>query len=59
MRLTDRDCVNTFVGRVLRLRRNTLLQGYASFDSLLSRAGLGNRGKGWSVRDTASIGLHY
>ncbi len=32
---------HVFVGRVLRLRRNTHWQKNASFDSLLSRAGLG------------------
>ena len=30
------------VGRVLRLRRNTHRHQYASFDSLLSRSGLGH-----------------
>ncbi len=38
------------VGRVLRLRRNTHCHKDASFDSLLSRAGLGHLGKGWIVR---------
>ena len=44
----------TVVGRVLRLRQNTYWQYYASFDSLLSRAGLGYLGKGCIVRDTTS-----
>ncbi len=35
-----------FVGRVLRLRRNTHFQDIVSFDSLFSRAGLGHLGKG-------------
>ena len=42
------------VGRVLRLRRNTHWQQYASFDSLLSRAGLGHLGKVWIVRGTTT-----
>ncbi len=46
-----------FVGRLLRLRRNTHWPEYASFDSLISRAGLGNFGKGWIVRDTTTTGL--
>ena len=37
---------------VLRLRRNTHWQQNDSFDSLLSRAGLGHLGKGWLVRGT-------
>ena len=41
-----------YVGRVVRLRRNTHLHQNASFDSLLSRAGLGHLGNGWIVRGT-------
>ena len=47
------------VGRVLRLWRNPHWQQNASFDSLLSRAGLGHLGKGWIVRDTTTIRLPY
>ncbi len=38
------------VFRVLRLRRIAHCHEYASFDSLLSRADLGNLGKGWIVQ---------
>ncbi len=41
----------TFIGLVLRLRRNAHWQKCASFDSLRFRAGLGHLGKGWIVRD--------
>ena len=41
------------VGSVLRLRRNTLLQVYASFDAL------GHLGKGWIVRATTARRLPY
>ena len=43
-----------FVGRVLRLRRNTYLQDNVSFDSLLSRAGLEHLEKGWIVCRTTT-----
>ncbi len=47
------------VGRFLRLRRNTHWQWYASFDSLLSRAGYWHHGKGWIVCGTTTSRLHY
>ena len=52
---------NFFVGRVLRLRRNTHWQEHVSFDSLLSRDGLGHLvlGKGWVVRGTTTRRLPY
>ena len=40
--------------RVLRLRRNTHWHKHASFDSLLSRVGLGHFGRGWNVRGTTT-----
>ena len=43
------------VVRALRLRRNTHWQDYASFDSLLARAGLGHLVKGWIVCGTPAI----
>ena len=46
--------LHAFVGRVLRLRRNTRWQQYASFYSILSRAGLRHIGKGWIVRRTTT-----
>ena len=44
------------VNRVLRLWRNMHWEQYASFDSLISRAGLRHLGKRWVVRlrDTAT-----
>ena len=50
-----------FVGRVLRLWRNTHWEQNASFDSLLSRVGLGHFGKEWIVRGTTywDNGLFY
>ncbi len=47
------------VCRVLRLRRNTHRHNYASFDSLLSGAGLGHLGKAWIVRGTTTRRLPY
>ncbi len=42
-----------YIGRVLRLRGITHWHDEnATFDSLLSRAGLGHLGEGWIVRDT-------
>ncbi len=46
-------CFN-IIGRVPRLRWNTHWQDFATFDSLLSRVGLGHLGKGWIVRDTTT-----
>ena len=43
-----------FYGRVLRLWQNAHWQEYASFDSLLPRAGLGQFGKGWNIRGTTT-----
>ena len=43
----------------LRLRRNTHWHEYASYDSLLSRAGLGQLGKGWIVRGPTTRRLPY
>ena len=42
--------LHAFAGSGLRLRRNTngRTENYASFDSLLSRAGLGHLGIGWT-----------
>ncbi len=49
-----------YIGRVLRLRRSTHWHVYvSSFDSLLSRAGLGHLGKGWIVRDTTTRRLPF
>ncbi len=45
------------VFRILRLRRNKMLT--TSFDSLLSRAGLGHLGKGWIVCGTTARRLPY
>ena len=42
------------IGCVLRLRRNTHWQEYASFDRMLSCTGLRHLGKGCIVRDTTS-----
>ncbi len=47
------------VNRVLRLWRNTHWHYYASFDSLLSRAGVGHLGKGWIVRDTSTRRMRF
>ena len=44
----------SLVVSVLRLRRNVHWQEDASLDSLLSRAGLWQLGKGWIVRDTTT-----
>ncbi len=51
--------VYVVVGRVLRLRRNTHWQQNASFDSLLSHAGLGHLKEGWIVRDITTRRLPY
>ncbi len=51
---TDSTC-----SRILRLRRNTHWHKDASFDSLLSRAGLWHLGKGWIVRGTTTRRLPY
>ena len=48
-----------WVGRVLRLRRNTHWQTYASFDSLLSRADLGHFGKWWIFHGATTRRLPY
>ncbi len=47
------------VDRVLRLQRNKHWQYFASFDSLLSRAGLGHLGKKWIVCGTTTRRLPY
>ncbi len=49
----------SWVGRFLRLWRNTHWHECANFNSLLSRAGLGHLGKGWIIRDTTTRRLPY
>ncbi len=44
---------------ILRLRRNTHWQKYASFNNLLSRAGLWHLGKRWIVLVTTTRKLPY
>ena len=48
-----------FYCHILRLRRNTHRHNYASFDNLLSHAGLGHPGKCWIVRGTTTRSLPY
>ncbi len=54
LELTFQDVI-FIIGRVLRLRRNTHWHEYSSFDSLLSRAGFGNVGKGCILCGTTTI----
>ena len=57
--MLDKSDEVSFIGRFLRLRRNTHWHNHASFDSLLSSADLGNLGKGWIVRGTTTRTVPY